>query len=126
MPHRIRPQIAWDLESKLNRDVTGGAIKFAKKMGYKVQEVELPSIKLPRGRLRYLSVEEEQRLMQVLEPTASLKWSSEFTVPEVKREMQDLYDIVVMLIDTGARHTEISTLRWDSINLEDGSPGFDS
>ena len=99
----------------------GGAIKFAKKMGYKVQEVELPSIKLPRGRLRYLSVEEEQRLLQVLEPTASLKWTSEFTVPEVKREMQDLYDIVIMLIDTGARHTEISTLRWDSINLDDGS-----
>jgi len=24
MPHRIRPQIAWDLESTLNRDVTDG------------------------------------------------------------------------------------------------------
>ena len=99
----------------------GGAIKFAKKMGYKVQEVELPSIKLPRGRLRYLSVEEEQRLLQVLEPTASPKWMSEFTAPEIKREMQDLYDIVILLIDTGARHTEISTLRWECVNLDDGS-----
>lgn len=99
----------------------GAAIKYAKKMGYKVQDVELPSIKLPKGRLRYLSVEEEQRLLKVLEPTASLKWSSDFTAPEVKKEMQDLYDIVIVLIDTGARHTEISTLRWDSINLDDGS-----
>ncbi len=98
-----------------------GAIKYAKKMGYKVQEFELPYIKLPRGRLRYLSVEEEQRLLAVLEPTTSPKWQSEFTAPEIRQEMQDLYDIVIMLIDTGARHTEITTLRWNCVNIDDGS-----
>lgn len=101
----------------------GATIKFAKKMGYKVQDVELPSIRLPKGRLRYLSVDEERTLLKVLEPTTSLKWSPEFNQngPEIKKEMQDLYDMVIMLIDTGARHTEISTLRWDAVNLDDGS-----
>jgi hypothetical protein len=42
----------------------GGMIKYMRKLGYQVSEVEMPSIKLPKGRLRYLSTEEEQRLLR--------------------------------------------------------------
>jgi hypothetical protein len=35
----------------------GGTIRYMKKLGYQVADVEMPSIKLPKGRLRYLTYE---------------------------------------------------------------------
>ena len=46
-----------------------GAIKHAKRMGYNVaDDLQMPVVRLPKGRLRYLSVEEEQRLLKVIDP----------------------------------------------------------
>jgi len=41
--------------------VIRGVIKYAKRMGYQVPEVEFPSISVPTGKLRYLSFEEEKQ-----------------------------------------------------------------
>ena len=41
-----------------------GAWKYAKRMGYQVSDFEFPEVSLPKPRLRYLSVEEERRLLK--------------------------------------------------------------
>ena len=35
--------------------------------------------------------------------------------------MIDFYDMVILLLDTGARHGEICTLEWDKVNLDQKS-----
>ena len=40
---------------------------------------------------------------------------------DLRRMKQDAYDFVVMLLDTGARHTEIAELPCSAINLEKGT-----
>jgi len=101
----------------------GGTIKYAKRMGYRTADVQMPQIKVSKGRLRYLSPDEERRLLEVLDPKRPIKWLPvhDQRKPEMRRELQDIYDIVVVLLDTGARHTEISSMRWDAINMEDGT-----
>lgn len=101
----------------------GGAIKYAKRMGYQVPEVELPSIKLSRGRLRYLSVEEEQRLLAAIDPKREVKGLASYDdrIPRIKNQMQDVHDFIILLLDTGARHGEICTLEWSQINLDQRS-----
>ena len=46
-----------------------GTLKYVKRMGYQSAEVDMPKIKLSKGRLRYLTDEEEQRLLQAVDPT---------------------------------------------------------
>ena len=101
----------------------GGMIKYIKRMGYLVPEVELPSIKLPRGRLRYLSVEEEQRLLEAIEPTRAIKGLAPYEqrISRIRTQMQDFYDFVIVLLDTGARHGEICTLEWSNIDFNNRS-----
>lgn len=98
-----------------------GTIKFAKRMGHLVAEVEMPSIRLPKGRLRYLTDDEELQLLKAISPHRQRKGLAAYDdrCDKLKRELQDLFDLVVVLLDTGARHSEVSNLRWDSINFED-------
>jgi integrase len=97
----------------------GGTIKYAKRMGYQVPEVELPTIKLSRGRLRYLTVEEEHRLLEAVDPRREVKGLAPYNerIPRIKTQMQDVYDFIIVLLDTGARHGEICTLEWSQINF---------
>lgn len=97
----------------------GGTIKYAKRMGYQVPEVEIPSVKLSRGRLRYLTVAEEQRLLEAVDPRREVKGLAPYDerIPRIKTQMQDVYDFIIVLLDTGARHGEICTLEWSQINF---------
>lgn len=97
----------------------GGTIKYAKRMGYQVPEVEIPSVKLSRGRLRYLTVEEEHRLLDAVDPRREVKGLAPYDdrIPRIKTQMQDVYDFIIVLLDTGARHGEICTLEWSQINF---------
>jgi len=97
----------------------GGTIKYAKRMGYQVPEVEIPSVKLSRGRLRYLTVEEEQRLLEAVDPRRDVKGLAPYEdrIPRIKTQMQDVHDFIIILLDTGARHGEICTLEWSQINF---------
>ena len=101
----------------------GATIKYMKKMGYLVSDVEMPKIRLPKGRLRYLSFEEEKQLLIEINPYREVKGLPTFKDrhPELKRQMIDFYDMVILLLDTGARHGEICALEWNKINLDQKS-----
>lgn len=101
--------------------VIRGTVKYAKRIGYQVSDLEFPSIKVDTGKLRYLSVEEEKRLLKSLDPRREVKGLSPYEerIPLLKREMNDMYDFFVLLLDTGGRHGEICTLEWSRINLDE-------
>ena len=90
---------------------------------YSVSTVDAPSVPIKPTRLRYLSQEEENSLLTALDPSRTSKFFApeENRTPLLRREMQDNYDLVVFLLDTGARYGEIASLTWEQIDLEDRS-----
>lgn len=101
--------------------VISGMIKFMSRMGYQIPQIEYPRISLPKGKLRYLSFEEEKQLLTANNPKRSIKGLAPYGKrnPKTQREMDDLYDFLVLLIDTGARYSELSNLTWSQVNLSE-------
>lgn len=96
-----------------------GTWKFAQKLGYQASPLEFPTIKIPKLPLRYLTEQEERRLLAELAPDregTGLKPMAERS-EELKRMMQDSYDLVILLLDTGARYSEIANIGWKRIDL---------
>jgi integrase len=98
----------------------GAAIKYAKKLGYQVADIEMPRVKVSKGRLRYLTHDEERRLLIEVDPYREAKWMAKYDNrhTELLRQMHDFHDIVILLLDTGARQGEICLLEWEKIDLE--------
>ena len=96
------------------------ALKTAKRQGHRVADLNYPKIRMPKYRMRYLSFDEEQRLLAELNPFRDGRGLPPYERRniELKRSMQDTNDLVVMLLDTGARYSEIANLRWQQIDLE--------
>jgi len=69
--------------------------------------------------LRYLSPEEERRLLTELDPDRECSGlaSRDNRTPERQRWIQDNYDLIVMLLDTGARYGEIANMHWRQVDL---------
>lgn len=99
------------------------SIDYAKKLGYNSPSLDYPKITLPKHKLRYLSVEEEKRLLEAIDPKRPIKYKKQFEErnAEFNKTQIDHYDLVVMLLDTGARFSEIATLPWEAINFEERS-----
>ncbi|WP_108461483.1 tyrosine-type recombinase/integrase [Devosia naphthalenivorans] len=99
------------------------AFRHAKRLGYEVPDLQPPSLRLSPGRLRYLSFDEERRLLSELEPGRSSNGlaACEERSEALSQALQDNHDLVVLLLDTGARYSEVAGLLWDHIDLEDGS-----
>lgn len=96
-----------------------GTWKFSKKLGYHVGDLDFPTVKVPKVPLRYLTSAEEARLLRELAPNREgpgLKPLAERS-EELKRFMQDAYDLVILLLDTGARYSEIANIEWERIDL---------
>ncbi len=83
------------------------AIKLAKRNGYRVRTVEMPRITVQNQRVRYLSDPEQTRLLTVLQSRVTR------TDDRTRQALQ----LVLVLLDTGARYSEITSLRWDQIDL---------
>ena len=101
-------------------NVLRGALTLARRQGHLVAEVAFPTVKLRAGRLRYLTLDEEAALLRELEPTRQLNGLSRHKPrsPDMEATLQDLFDLVVILLDTGARCGEIRCLEWPQIDLE--------
>lgn len=67
------------------------------------------------------SLDETKRLLEALDPTADLPYRPKYEDHPDKENQhrQDNYDLVVLLLDTGARYSEIANIIWDRIDLED-------
>ena len=106
---------------KHDLQVIRSSCKWAKDNGYMSKELEYPKLKIENKRLRFLSLDEETRLLAALEPTANLPYMANYEnmSPGQKRKRHDNYDLVIMLLDTGGRYGEIAGLTWDRINLEE-------
>lgn len=98
-----------------------GTVKYSKRLGYRVPDLEFPTISVSLGRVRYLSVEEERDLLEALDPYREIRGLAPYQDRHdlLKKELHDQYDFVIMLLDTGARYSEIATLEWKAISLED-------
>lgn len=105
---------------KHNFQLIRNAVKWADDHGYLTRELKFPKIKLTKHRLRYLSESEEVRLLHQLDPKRVRPHRPDYDYrPESENRMyQDNYDLVVLLLDTGARYGEIANIKWDSIDLE--------
>lgn len=108
---------------KHNFQVIRSAIAWAKDYGYLTKQVDFPKIKLPKHRLRYLSVDEEARLLTALDPKSERNNRPDYEQrpAEENRMYQDNYDLVVILLDTGARYSEIANIKWSAIDIENSS-----
>jgi len=78
------------------------------------------SIKPYKGKLRYLSLEEETALLAQLDPSTEVEGAQRgfINVEEMKRQRQDTFDFVTVLLDVGARYSEISKLPWKAVDLK--------
>jgi integrase len=98
-------------------------IKEMVKLGYKVnREIIFPTFKT-HSRLRYLDENEEAALLNELqsETVRSGIKSIELRTSEMQRNLQDNYDLVIFLLDTGCRYSEAANIPWSAINLEAGT-----
>lgn len=108
---------------KHNLQAIRSAITWAKDHGFQVKTLTFPKIKLNKHRLRYLSLDEEKRLLADLDPKRKRPYRPDFEYrPESENRMyQDNYDLVVLLLDTGARYGEIANINWSAIDLDKGT-----
>jgi len=97
-----------------------GSWKHAKRLGYQVSEVEFPATRIPKHRLRYLTIAEERQLLAELDPRRDVKGLAKYGErhPALVQAMWDAYDLVVLLLDTGARYSEIAGLEWRQVDLQ--------
>jgi len=108
---------------KHNFQALRGACQWAKDNGYMVKELEFPKLKIDNKRLRFLSIEEEKRLLVELDPKIDLPYRPSYEDRPAKENCmrQDNYDLVILLLDTGARYGEIAGITWDRINMEENT-----
>jgi len=97
-----------------------GAWLYAQKMGYQVSPIIFPKLKVNNKRIRSLTREEEVNLLSELEPR-NPKYYSKLT-PSTERlqllnQRIDNYDLVLLLMDLGARYSEVAELKWEQVDL---------
>lgn len=90
------------------------------RLDYQIPVIKFPKIKIQNQRLRMLSRDEEIRLLNELEPN-NTKYYKKLTPNTEKGELlkqrQDNYDLVVLLLDIGARYSEVAELSWQQVDL---------
>lgn len=104
----------------------GGLMKIAKTLGYQLPDIDISQfkkdqkLKQEKKQIRYLTADEERRLLEELDPKKQLKGMAAFEdmSEEMKRMRQDAYDFAVTLLDSGARYDEIASMEWDEVDLD--------
>jgi integrase len=98
---------------------------LARDLGYHVSlDVNWPTrdLKTKRGRLRFLTKEEELRLLAELDPNRGGRGLApvDERQPNQLEKMRDNYDFVVALLDTGMRYDEMAKLPWSAVDIDTG------
>ena len=103
------------------------AIQLNPHLKYPVPRIDFAALKKAnnlepaKGKLRYLSTEEEQRFLYELNPD-NFKQKHQIKgfirAEQVRLARQDAYDLAVTLLDLGCRYSEATHLRIDSIDLK--------
>ena len=79
---------------------------------YNIPDLTLPKFSVPKQKTDYLSAEDEDRLLTHLfcrKPHACGTGDWEF----------EMHDVIVLLLDTGARYNEIAQLEWKQVDLKE-------
>jgi integrase len=77
---------------------------------YHVPDLSLPRFSVQKQKTEYLSAADEERLLTyLLNRTAHAAGAGDWT--------HEIYDLVVLLLDTGARYNEIAKLEWKAVDL---------
>jgi len=98
-------------------------LQWAKEMGYLVDEAtKVPTIRIARKQPMFLTADEEQRLLTSIDPSVERPGYGKVENRTEKRHqrLQDQYDFVVCLLDTGGRYHEVTHLDWKDVDLENG------
>jgi integrase len=84
-------------------------------------ELLTPKTKPTRNKVRYLSLEEEKKLLDMLDPNNTNNRSHYYKRQATKGTtfMQDDYDLVICLLDTGCRKSEIMQMTWEQVDLNE-------
>jgi integrase len=114
----------WTIKHEL--ETLRGAIQLARDLGYQVNtDINWPTkdLKTKRSRLRFLTKEEEQTLLAELDPNRGGRGLApvEIRSPQKFQQMQDNYDFVIALLDTGMRYDEMAKLLWSAVDINTGS-----
>ena len=81
----------------------------------------LNQLKPSTGKLRYLTKKEETDLLAELHPDKVMNGIGGEGIETTKAQRQDIYDLVILLLDTGARYGEMCALTWDDIDIKAGT-----
>ncbi|MEW8563758.1 MAG: site-specific integrase [Candidatus Thiodiazotropha sp.] len=87
--------------------------RYAKRLGYYTPEYEWGEWNIKDKPIRYLTDNEEQRILKELDPSA-------VTDPKHVEGRQAARDIFILMIDAGFRINEASTLQWADIDFDNG------
>jgi integrase len=103
-----------------------GTWKHAKRLGYQVSSFDFPTIKVGQHRLRYLTPREEQRLLKEVDPKRAIRYYPPYENrrSDIVSAMWDVHDLIILLLDTGARYSEIAGLEWKQVDLDTRSIGL--
>jgi integrase len=115
--HKRRTDKKSENTIRLSLSTLRQTLKVADDLGYKTPQLNFPVTKPKRHRIRFLTQDEEQALLKELSPER-VKGDGKRIGGGARNRQQDLYDLVVLLLDTGARHGEITALPWSAIDLE--------
>lgn len=82
---------------------------------------EFPKLKT-QSKLRFLFPDEERRLLTEVDPNRDRPGLPPVgrRSPEIQRQLQDIHDLTIFLLDTGARYNEAATIGWDKVSLNEG------
>jgi integrase len=100
--------------TRLDLSALRGTFNHIEKLGYSTPLIkEWPKMDVKNKRVRFLSIGEEKRLLEELDPNRAVSGGHSQHV------LQDNYDFVVLLLDTGVRCMELAKLKWDDVNLKE-------
>ncbi len=89
------------------------AITTAKKHDYLVPDITFPKLENPENRIRIITPEQENKLLDKLDPK-----NHHFKNGKNKDFVLDNYHFVIIILDTGCRYFEVAKLKWSDINFD--------